>query len=124
VDPKPYTRTRVYYSTYQDIGGYKVTLNFRLWSKILSKELSHIESKLVESGGLSAEQARKLIGRAEYQRPLIRPFMAYYGQVYLPSIIRAAIADMNSGAGAPTSKRGGNVSSNVSISGSKFIGAL
>lgn len=51
--------------------------------------IQNIESRLFGRHSLTA---KKLIGRSEYHRPLIRPYMMYYGEVVLPQVIRNVLA--------------------------------
>jgi hypothetical protein len=71
-----------------DLRTLHVSFTVRLWTKFNQGDLSTIESRV-----LRPEDAKKMIGKGQGQRPMMVPFMTYYTRIKIPAVIRQVLSD-------------------------------
>ncbi|HQT78554.1 MAG TPA: hypothetical protein PLD10_15990 [Rhodopila sp.] len=108
----PYTRDK---KVTRPVAGILFNIQMTLWPNLKSADLSNVELALVRNGFLDKDQAVKLLNihhdSKAFNRPLMRPWMAYYSQFVLPDVIRSVLKEK--------SRDGVSISS-----GRKSIGSL
>ena len=73
----------------------KVNLRIRLWTGFTRAELAHPDEALFGKGVIDLKTLFKLTNnRPKYRRPLVKPFLSYYGLFKLPRLLRSIIEQL------------------------------